>query len=180
MSENLKTTKFQDGTPLSNTSPVDSATWNAATASNKYWAFVYGLTANTETYGLYYNQFAVTGSTITGATNNNLCPSGWHVPTGAEFTTLNTFLGTATAGTQMKSTTLWAFSGNGTNSSGFNGVPPGYRLTSSSASGSFIGQYGAFWTTNPNGFWNLYFGRITFLGNSEPMGFGMSVRCLKN
>ena len=177
MSENLKTTKFQDGTPLSNVSQVDNATWSAATASNKYWALVNGTTANTQTYGLFYNQFAVTGSTVGGATNNNLCPSGWYVPTSAEFSTLNTFLG-ANAAIQMKSTTLWASSGNGTNSSGFNGLPPGNRDTDGLWSST--GANGYFWTTSSGislrlRFNNTFFSQFTF---SSLVGF--SVRCLKN
>jgi uncharacterized protein (TIGR02145 family) len=177
MSENLKTTKFQDGTPLSNTSQVDNATWAAATASNKYWALVSGTTANTQTYGLVYNQFAVTGSTVGGAANNNLCPVGWHVPTNAEFLTLNSFL-SANAGTQMKSTTLWASGGNGTNSSGFNGVPPGYRNTNGSwPNFSF---YGSFWTSSSGSNWNLNYNLATFDQYTDSSLYGFSVRCLKD
>jgi len=178
MSENLKTTKFQDGTPLSNVSQVDNATWAAATASNKYWALVNGITTNTQTYGLVYNQFAVTGSTVDGAANNNLCPVGWHVPTSAEFSTLVTTLG-ANPGTQVKSTTLWAFSGNGTNSSGFNGLPPGYRETN----GSWVNfsNYGFFWPTDSGDSWYLF---VSYTNFTQYVGissvFGFSVRCLKN
>jgi uncharacterized protein (TIGR02145 family) len=181
MSENLKTTKFQDGTPLSNTSEVDNATWSAATASNKYWALVNGTTANTQTYGLVYNQFAVTGSTTGATASNNLCPSGWHVPTDAEFATLNTFLGTATAGTQMKSTTLWSSSGNGTNSSGFNLVAPGGRGSDGNPSIQF-NISGYLWPTSSGGiYWRCDFNNSNFLQltiNSSLFGF--SVRCLKN
>jgi uncharacterized protein (TIGR02145 family) len=177
MSENLKTTKFQDGTPLSNTSQVDNATWSAATASNKYWALVNGTTANTQTYGLVYNQFAVTGSTTEATANVNLCPSGWHVPTSAEFSTLVTTLGT-NPGTQAKSTTLWTSSGNGTNSSGFNGLPPGYRRTDGSWV-SFSGV-GPFWTTSSGVGRFLYFTNSDFVQSTYSSLIGFSVRCLKN
>lgn len=184
MSENLKTTKFQDGTLLSNVSEVTNTTWAAANGSTKYWALVNGITANTQTYGLVYNQFAVTGSTVGGAANNNLCPSGYHVPTSAEFTTLNMSLGGSnpsgggTVGTQMKSTILWNSSGNGTNSSGFNGLPPGYRNTVGSWGVFSIDGY--FWTTSSGSYWYLNYNVTTFVQGTDSSLYGFSVRCLRN
>lgn len=177
MSENLKTTKFQDGTPLDNTGQTTNAVWAAANGSTtKYWALVNGTTANTQTYGLVYNQFAVTGSTTGATASNNLCPSGWHVPTAAEFTTLVTTLGT-NSGIQAKSTTLWA-SNNGTNSSGFNGLPPGLRNVNGSW-GNFSST-GFFWTTSSNILRDIYFNNTNFNQNLYSFPFGCSVRCLKN
>lgn len=182
MSENLKTTTFQDGTPLNNHTQVDNTTWAAASGpTTKYWALVNGATTNTATYGLVYNQFAVTGSTVDGAANNNLCPSGWHVPTDAKFETLNTYLGglsPGNAGTQMKSTTLWASGGNGTNSSGFNGLPPGFRnLGGSWSNFSFNGF---FWTTASGSLWALDDDNTTFDQVTSSSLNGLSVRCLRN
>jgi len=177
MRENLKTTKFRDGTPLDNVAQVSSATWAAANGpTTRYWALVNGTAANTQTYGLGYNQFAVTGSTVSGADNVNLCPTGWHVPTDAEFSTLNTFLG-ANAGTQMKSTTLWS-SGNGTNSSGFDGRPPGYRDTYGTWYG--LSQYGYWWSSSSSVYWRLYFNLSTFGRIVDDARLGFSVRCLRN
>jgi uncharacterized protein (TIGR02145 family) len=177
MSENLKTTKFQDGTPLSNVIEVPNETWAAATVSDKYWANVNNDLNNKAIYGLLYNQFAVTGSTVGGAANNNLCPSGYHIPTSVEFSTLNVFLGGGTVGTQMKSTTLWA-SGNGTNSSGFNGSPSGYR----GADGIWLlfEYYQFFWTTSPGSQWYLDYGLTTFNLGSIGLRSGLAVRCLRN
>ena len=178
MSKNLAVKTFQNGTPLSNATEVSPGTWSTATASNKYWANVNNDSNNTAIYGLLYNQFAVTGSTIGGAANNNLCPSGFHVPTSAEFSTLNTFLGAATAGTQMKSTTLWASGGNGTNSSGFNGLPSGYRFID--GSWGDLGNGGYFWTTNPETSWLLLSLTNTFNQYIDSSRLGFTVRCLKN
>jgi len=180
MSENLRTKKFQDGTPLSNSAEVINPTWTVANGpTTKYWALVNGITANTQTYGLVYNQFAVTGSTTGATANNNLCPSGYHVPTTAEFATLNTGLGGGgTVGTQMKSTTLWSSSGNGTNSSGFNGLPPGFRVTGGSwASFSNVGY---FWTTSSGSNWDLVYNNATFFQDPNSSLNGFSVRCLRN
>lgn len=185
MSENLRTTKFRDGTPLDNTTSVDDATWSSANGSTtKYWAFVNNNSGNTSTYGLLYNLYAVRDSTVSGANNVNLCPSGWRVPTDSDFSTLNSFL-SSNAGTQMKSTTSWIGSGNGNNTSGYNGLAPGNR----SDIGTYP-QFGAesgFWTTSvyvsdPNQYlyWRLSYLNSTFENNIANFNYGFSVRCLKN
>jgi uncharacterized protein (TIGR02145 family) len=178
MSESLKTTKFQDGTPLSNTSEVDNATWSAATASNKYWALVNGSSANTQTYGLFYNQFAVTGSTVGGSANNNLCPSGWHVPTSTEFGTLVTILGNSSA--EARSTIFWRAGGvPSTNSLGLNILPSGSRGTNG-VYGSYDAN-GDFWGSSSGYAINARFSNAGFVQSSAANALlGYSVRCLKN
>jgi len=73
MAENLKTSKLNDGTPL--TLIKDNSEWdNTKTAA-------YGWYKSTveyaETYGAIYNWYAVE--------NGKLCPKGWHVPTEEEW-----------------------------------------------------------------------------------------------
>jgi uncharacterized protein (TIGR02145 family) len=178
MSENLKTTKFQDGTFL-NSSFVSNATWAAASGSTtQYWTLVNTSSNNTAIYGLLYNEFAITGSTIGSTASTNLCPSGWHIPTNDEFATLNTFLdANTTTQLKLKSTTVWT-SINGTNSSGFNGVPAGFR----SSSGGFnsFNQVAYFWTTNFNTYWRLANFNTTFTNGTFDSRYGLSVRCLKD
>ena len=71
-------------------------------------------------YGRMYNWYAVEDA-------RGLCPSGWHVPTDGEWTILTDHLGgESVAGGQMKTNYGWANDGNGTNSSGFSGLPGGY------------------------------------------------------
>ena len=73
-------------------------------------------TDNYATYGVLYNWHAV----MTGG----ICPSGWHIPSDGEFTELTDFLGGEyVAGVKMKDDVLW----NGTNSSGFSGLPGGFN-----------------------------------------------------
>jgi uncharacterized protein (TIGR02145 family) len=194
MAENLKTTKFRDGTPLDNASPVDNATWTGATGpTTRYWAYVnttFTNSANTETYGLVYNQYAVTGSTSGSTDNVNLCPSGWHVPNSTEFTTLNTYLlgfsGTpfnlGDVGTQMKSPTLWTPSGGiptGTNSSGFDGRPAGTRFNSTGSYAN-ISLFAYYWSITAGVIRRLYYDFTLFGQNSIDSRYGFSVRCLRN
>ena len=54
-------------------------------------------------------------------TAKEVCPTGWHLPSNAEWFVLTNFLGEEVAGTKMKSNTGWQHNGNGTNESGFNG-----------------------------------------------------------
>lgn len=76
--------------------------------------------------GLIYNCRAVDDA-------RSLCPSGWHVPTDSEWTVMTDFLGgESVAGGKMKTAFGWHNGGNGTNSSGFLGLPGGYRDTKKS------------------------------------------------
>src|SRR4030042_6356659 len=81
MAENLKTTKYNDGTPI-NYITGDGA-WGAL--STEAYCWYDDNIANKDTYGALYNNYAVTDA-------HNLCPAGWHVPTDAEWTTLTQYL----------------------------------------------------------------------------------------
>ena len=77
-------------------------------------------TSNYATYGVLYNWPAV----MTGG----ICPSGWHIPSDGEFTELTDFLGgESVAGGKMKDTGMQLV--NGSNSSGWTGLPGGYRYS---------------------------------------------------
>jgi len=130
--------------------------------------------SNLADYGRLYNWYAVDDS-------RGLCPSGWHVPTDAEYITLTDDLGgLAVAGDQMKSSTAW----NGTNTSGFSGLAGGMRVTQ----GAFAleGINGRFWsasaTPNPYYAWGrtLYDGSPDVGRPSSPLGEGYSVRCVRD
>ena len=93
------------------------------------------LESNCDVYGgLYQWDEAMQYTTTEGV--QGICPTGWHLPTDAELTTLTTYLGGGSiAGGKMKSTGtlqagtgLWAEPNTGaTNSSGFTALPGGLR-----------------------------------------------------
>ena len=127
-------------------------------------------------YGRLYNWYAVDDA-------RGLCPIGWQVPTVGEWTVLTDHLGGASvAGGQMKTTYGWNDGGNGTNSSGFSGLPGGSRHTNGYFSNA--GYYGSWWSSSPWGpfawFRNLYYlnDHVTPV-NNHPQ-FGNSVRCVRD
>lgn len=112
-----------------------------------------------------------------------LCPKGWHVPTDREWTIMTDFLGgNEVAGEKMRTTYGWKDGGNGTNSSGFSGLPGGSR----DALGAFdyAGLKGGWWSSSMSDFAAWY----RYLGNGSPNVYrnffsrrhGHSVRCLKD
>ena len=130
-----------------------------------------------------------------------LCPSGWHVPTDGEWMTIEMALGMGESeanetgsrgtdqGTQMKTTYGWntnpSYDGNGTNSSGFSGLPGGTR-TNDNGVGDFVngGFTGTWWTSSPygSGGWSrvLYsWDGGVFRSNYGP-NYGRSVRCVRD
>jgi len=93
--------------------------------------------ANCALYGRLYDW--ITAKTV--------CPSGWHLPSNAEWDSLFTAIGgTSTAGTKLKATSGWKNGGNGTDDYGFSAFPGGY----SNSDGSFInvGYNGYWWSAS--------------------------------
>ncbi len=94
MKENLKTTTYQNNTPIPNI--MGGSSWSNLITGAYVW---YGNDISSkDQYGALYNWFAVNDL-------NSLCPSGWHVPENDEWTTLTNFIGGAGAphGNQLKS-----------------------------------------------------------------------------
>jgi uncharacterized protein (TIGR02145 family) len=140
MVENLRTTKYNDSTAIPKV--TDATAWGALTTPG---VCTYNNTSNTDTintYGRLYNWYTV----ATG----KLAPTGWHVPTDAEWTTLTTYLGgESIAGGKLKElgTTHWQSPNTGAdNTTGFTALPGGDR----SNDGTFgaIGRYGAWWSSS--------------------------------
>ena len=127
-------------------------------------------------YGRLYNWYAVDDT-------RGLCPSGWHVPADGEWTLMTDFLGgESVAGDQMKTDYGWNNGGNGTNNSGFSGLPGGSR----SDAGFFYvaGDVGFWWSSSSTGSsaWLRLLGTWDpeVLRDSNDQRDGFSVRCVKN
>jgi uncharacterized protein (TIGR02145 family) len=140
-------------------------------------------TANNTKYGKLYNWYAI-NPTSNG--NKNVCPSGWHLPTDAEWTVLIDYLGGATvAGSKMKEvgTTSWT-SPNiaATNTSLFTAIPAGFRKDNgeSSAQGHFTG----WWGSNDSAGYGSRCYLVDNIGSVTQDTYGksngLSVRCLKD
>jgi uncharacterized protein (TIGR02145 family) len=176
---NLKVSKYRNGdnipTGLSNTD------WQSTTAGA--YAIYANDPVNDGLYGKLYNHYAVMD-------NRGLCPTGCHVPTDGEWTTLETFLGgSSVAGGALKSTATqptpggWLSPNTGaTNSSGFSAGPGGVRLNY----GVFnvVGLYGYWWSSSLSGSaaWPryLYSNTGNIYRNFNVRSFGFSVRCLRD
>lgn len=171
MRENLKTTKYRDGSFIANI--TDNTAWNALNTGAYCW---YNNDAtNKPIYGALYNWYTTQDSRA-------LCPTGSHIPTDADWTTMTTFLGgNVVAGGKIREigTSHWTYtSGTETNESGFTALPGGYRNSS-------IGQYGYWWTSTLNtatSSWQygIYNYDSSLQRNVNNNTTGMSIRCIKD
>jgi len=182
MAENLKTTKYNDGTPILN--ETDNLKWTNMTDGAYCW---YNNDINNKSiHGALYNWFAVE--------SKKLAPIGWEVPTTSEWTEVFSYLGgESTSGGKLKeiNTKNWASPNTGaTNEVGFTGLPGGIRLVNKENSllGSFsiIGAFGYWWSSKID--------NSTSLGNAIELGYyfasinsvdrekqtGCSIRCIRN
>jgi uncharacterized protein (TIGR02145 family) len=171
--ENLKTTRYKDGSAIS--TDLNDAAWLATT--NGAYAIYSNNPANNTTYGKLYNWYAVN--------TGKLAPTGWHIPTDVEWTTLIDSLGGETvAGGAMKAITGWNIPNTGaTNSSGFKGLPAGYRYSN----GTYyeIGSNGYFWSSTEydagNALYRLLYSNNTVAGSYLDYKVnGYSVRCIRD
>jgi uncharacterized protein (TIGR02145 family) len=180
MAENLKTTKYNDGSTIPKI--VDDAQWTNAVTPAYCWFFDND-TLYADIYGAYYNWFTIN--------TGKLCPSGWHIPSDNEWQTLVDFLGgSKIAGSKLKEagTNNWIYSNkDATNTTGFTALPSGMRSTQD---GTFSGQgyYGGWWSStelDPSPLastWSRWIhGDTTVVARSEIFKKdGFNVRCLKD
>ena len=180
MADNLKVSKYSDGTTIPNI--TDNTQWQNNTTGA--WAYYNNDVTNNAKYGKLYNWYAVS-KTTNG--NKNVCPTGWHVPTDAEWTVLTDYLGGASvAGGKMKEvgTTSWNIPNtDAINTSLFSALPGGYR----GSNGYYvnIGSVGDWWSSAEYGTDDAWF-RLLFFNfggagrNSASKRDGLSVRCLRD
>jgi uncharacterized protein (TIGR02145 family) len=116
----------------------------------------------------------------------NACPTGWHLPSKAEWEQLaNNLGGSFVAGGKMKSTIGWDANYGATNASGFSGLPGGTLSSNGSFSG--VGYYAYFWSSTENDIytneaWYHYLDyasdNLTSLYNNKNVG--RSCRCVED
>jgi len=174
MVENLKTTKYRNGVSIPNV--TDATAW-INQRSGAYCDYNNN-PSNSITYGKLYNWYAISDI-------RNIAPTGWHIPTDAEWTILTDYLG-GEAGGKLKEAgnAHWANPNTGaTNETGFSALPGGYRFGGGQGSGLlfyYLGESGFWWSTTK------YRGldhNTSSLVNNTLQGYssnGLSVRCLKD
>jgi len=195
LQENLKTTRYRDGSAIPEVD--DSKTWSliASTfystkqARSSYspqahtpaWCYCQNNKGNNDVYGKLYNQYVVVDP-------RNVCPSGWHVPSDPEFQVLSDYLGgDDIAGGKMKAIKLWqppVAGDTNDNTSGFTALAGGGRFDD----GHFAyspGVYCYFWCSTRT-LSNEAYARSMLYTTSllkrelRPKGDGFSVRCVED
>jgi uncharacterized protein (TIGR02145 family) len=176
MAENLKTTKFNDGTDI----PLitDAAGWSDMATPGYCWYNNDSLSFK-DTFGALYNGYTV----VTG----KLCPVGWHVPELVEWQALNEFLGDSLkGGGKLKEAGIihWLSPNKGAdNSSGFTALGAGLRYFEGTFASllSFTSIWAATITaTDDEWYTGLYFNNTAFITDHKNKKNGFSVRCLRN
>ena len=179
MKENLKTTKFNDGTDIPY-APDSSILIDNTTTSPFYSFYTSGLE-----YGAYYNWYSVN--------TGKLCPIGWHVPSGKEWKTLTDYLGGDTvAGVKLIATDYWLEEPepSNINESGFTALPAGGLILRTYdvyqwpvfLNWNFIGQWWTSEKTNESAltFMLTFDGSFSMTDYSIGLNFGLSVRCIRD
>ena len=183
MAENLRTTRYNDGTPISKVTGYEE--W-AALETPAYCWYNNDSVQNAE-YGALYNWYAVD--------TERLCPDGWHVPSDEEWNELTAQASNPLrAGGSLKEsgTEHWRSPNTGaTNATGFTALPGGYR----SYNGTFnLLRASGYWWTATEGNWYtastgdpahvifraLQHDNEEILRHISEKSNGFSVRCVKN
>lgn len=186
MAENLRSTRYNNNTAIPQV--TDSVAWMALTSPAYTW---YRNNAANKPLGALYTWYTV----ATG----NLCPEGWHVPTNAEFQTMEVVAGVPVdsveiwgwrgrnVGTKLKATSGWTVN-TGTNELGFSAIGAGYRAW---ANGEFRGrnEITYFWSSTDDAinakptvaYYRRLDGRTHYIYKSTTgKASGKSIRCVKN
>ena len=192
MKENLKTTRYNDGTSIPLV--IDNTEWMELRTPGYTWHNNDKLVYRTP-YGALYNWYSVNTS--------KLCPSGWHVPTDEEWTVLTDYLinigyGYEGSGNDIAKSLAaqldWSASSEAGNvgndlenndRSGFTAIPGGNRNTY----GGFtpLGKYGFWWSSTESSADYAWYRRIDYHNSDVGRGeshftkfYGFSVRCIKD
>jgi uncharacterized protein (TIGR02145 family) len=187
MAENLRTTKFRDGSAI----PLvtDATQWTGLSSSAFCWPE--NSITNKNPLGGLYNGYAVNDP-------KGLCPTGWHVSTDGEWQELEISVGLPQAeasvdgdrgenentGGVLKATTSWdAPNAGADNSSGFTALGTGYRRPPGEF--EWFKQWTGYYTStisNPGNLWMRYLGYdVKAIARLErDLQYGYSIRCVKD
>lgn len=190
MAEDLRTTRYSNAGSISNV--TGDGAWGALTSANKAYCYFKDNPNSTCSFGALYTWAAAMNGAPSGTANpsgvQGVCPTGWHLPSLAEWTILiNVLEGSNVAGGRMKETGTSHWSGQNagaTNESGFTSLPGGCRYSF----GSFFGNslYGGYWSTDEYSADNAWivglstFATDIFKNSTYAKKSGISVRCIKN
>lgn len=177
MAENLKVTTFNDGTSIPTVQ--DAISWSELTTGAL--CDYNNAPANASLYGKLYNGYAIK--------TGKLCPSGWHIPSDADWTLLIDFLNDDdSTGGLLKETGTEHWSApnlNATNESGFTALPAGYRYENGTF--NYLGINGIWWHSTDygtNDAWQRYLnynsGEVLSFYFIDYKKYGFSVRCVKD
>ena len=170
-SENLNVNTYRNGDVIPEVQ--DQNAWRELTTGA--WCYYDNDASNGTKYAKLYNCYAVNDP-------RGLAPVGFHIPSDAEWSILTDYLG-GEAGTKMKSASGWHENDNGTNSSGFAGLPGGYRYDDGEF--DYIGYNGYWWSSADLGADDAWSRDLSYgSGNvGKYIGYkrdGVSVRCLRD
>ena len=209
MAENLRVTKYNDGTPV--TLVKDAAMWahnfKARPKPAMSWYDNDHVKYQADKYGALYNWYVLSPATNG---NRNVCPVDWHVPSDEEWTIMENFLiknshnfdstsqGDRSTNNKiaksLSSASGWSIDdgvgavGNTDyisirNKSGFNALPAGYR----GYDGTFINikKYGYWWSATQAGNSSAWGRNISYSNNfvdafNKNKAYGYSIRCVRN
>lgn len=182
MAENLKTTKYNDGSEIPNV--TSKSEW--ITLDSGAYCWYDNDSKNRETYGALYNWYAVN--------TGKLCPKGWRVPSDDEWKYLEKYVDSlyvtsvselqrTIAGKYLKSKTGWLLDGNGEDNFGFSALPGGERPDKIMGF-RLQGRNGFWWSSTESGEVEAWFRSIIYAlddvsSNTHNKKFGFSVRCVK-
>ena len=175
--ENLKTTRYRNGDPVTNI--PDSELW--AKTESDAWCNYDSDAMNADTYGRLYNWNAAMDK-------RQICPEGWHVPTDEDWWRLMNNVGGSVANTggRMKETGTkhWKSPNKGaTDSFGFKALPGG--VCGDTIFFSLLGQQGVWWTATDYDsvnarVWGLRFDQESANPGGWPKRNGASIRCVRD
>jgi len=187
VAEDLRRARYAGGSDIALVNTL--AVWSALAPTDKAYCWYNDNITYKDTYGALYTwSAAMNGAESSNTSPSNVqgvCPTGWHLPSIAEWITLRTFLGNtqiASQRLQEAGTSHWIIPDPmATNKSGFTALPGGTRHPN----GSFmnIGGTGSWWSTSilpgSNGL-AFYIPFVVDGTDHYSKSEGFSVRCVRN